>query len=131
MYGRENQRTSVKQERPSASGPQAAAAHIEDDKKTKKQLLDELAALRQQIRALEPLEGERKTIEAGTRQRLQYLLTASPAIIYTNKASGDFACTFVSENLRAIMGYTPEEMTTDPKCWSDHLHPEDAPRSLR
>ena len=26
------------------------------------------------------------------------------------------------------MGYSPEEMTTDPKCWPDHLHPEDAPR---
>ena len=73
----------------------------------------------------------RKEIEtelSGTRQRLQHLLAASPAIIYTNKASGDFSCTFVSENLRAIMGYSPEEMTTDPRCWSDHLHPEDAPR---
>ena len=76
----------------------------------------------------------RKEIEtelSGTRQRLQHLLAASPAIIYTNKASGDFSCTFVSENLRAIMGYSPEEMTTDPRCWSDHLHPEDAPRVLR
>jgi hypothetical protein len=54
---------------------------------------------------------------------LQYLLAVSPAIIYTTKASGDYACTFVSENLRAIMGYSPQEMTTDPKCWPDHLHP--------
>ena len=52
----------------------------------------------------------------------------SPAIIYTTKASGDFGCTFVSENLRAIMGYSPQEMTTDPKSWPDHLHPDDAPR---
>jgi PAS domain S-box-containing protein len=74
---------------------------------------------------------ERKSIETelkGTRQRLQYLLAVSPAIIYTNQASGDYACTYVSENLRAIMGYTPDEMTTDPRCWADHLHPEDAPR---
>ncbi len=26
------------------------------------------------------------------------------------------------------MGYAPEEMTTDPKCWPERLHPEDAPR---
>jgi PAS domain S-box-containing protein len=26
------------------------------------------------------------------------------------------------------MGYTPQEMTTDPKCWPDHLHPQDARR---
>ena len=69
-----------------------------------------------------------KTIESGPRHRLQFLLAASPAILYTTRASGDFACTFVSENLRAIMGYTPKEMTTDPKSWPDRLHPEDAPR---
>jgi PAS domain S-box-containing protein len=76
---------------------------------------------------------ERKSIEAeliGTRQRLQYLLSVSPAIIYTTKASGDYACTFVSENLRLIMGYSPIEMTTDPKCWPDHLHPDDAARVI-
>ena len=77
-------------------------------------------------RILRPSKSERKAIAKelkGTRQRLQYLLAVSPAIIYTTKASGDFGCTFVSENLRAIMGYSPQEMTTDPKCWPDHLHP--------
>ena len=52
----------------------------------------------------------------GARQRMQSLLAVSPAIIYTTQASGDgYRCTFVSENLRSIMGYSPEEMTTDPK----------------
>ena len=64
----------------------------------------------------------------SARQRLQYLLAVSPTIIYTTKASGSYACTFISENLRAIMGYAPEEMTTDPKCWPERLHPEDASR---
>jgi PAS domain S-box-containing protein len=76
---------------------------------------------------------ERKSIESeliGTRQRLQYLLSVSPAIIYTTKASDDYACTFVSDNLRHIMGYSPIEMTTDPKCWPDHLHPDDAARVI-
>jgi PAS fold len=45
-----------------------------------------------------------------------------------NSLPGDYACSFVSENLRAIMGYRPQEMTTDPKGWPDHLHPDDAPR---
>jgi len=66
----------------------------------------------------------------SARQRLQYLLAVSPTIIYTTKASGSYACTFISENLRAIMGYAPEEMTTDPKCWPERLHPEDASRVL-
>jgi PAS domain S-box-containing protein len=65
---------------------------------------------------------------SSERQRLQYLLSVNPAIIYTTKAAGDFGCTFVNENLRAIMGYSPQEMTTDPKCWPDHLHPDDSRR---
>ena len=65
------------------------------------------------------------------RQRLQHLLAVSPAIIYSTKASGDFACTFVSENIRTIMGFAPGDMLADPKCWPDRLHPEDAPRDLR
>ena len=41
------------------------------------------------------------------RQRMQHLLAVSPAIIYTTQSTGDgYACTFVSENLRTIMGYS-------------------------
>ena len=114
---------------PDASQPSAG----DDDKKTKKQLIDELAALRHRVKDLEAFEAERKAIATelkGTRQRLQYLLAVSPAIIYTTKATGDFACTFVSENLRAIMGYTTQEMTTDPKGWPERLHPDDARRAF-
>jgi PAS domain S-box-containing protein len=129
MYGTESRSRA----KPDVVGVPEPAAGIDDDKKTKKQLVDELSALRQRIRDLEAFEAERKAIATelkGTRQRLQYLLAVSPAIIYTTKATGDYACTFVSENLRAIMGYTPQEMTTDPKGWPDHLHPDDAPRAF-
>ena len=98
--------------------------------KSKDQLIQEL---RERVYALEEIERDRDAIEAelkATRQRLQHLLAVSPAIIYTTKASGDYACTYVSENLQPIMGYAPQEMTTDPKCWPDHLHPEDAQRVL-
>jgi PAS domain S-box-containing protein len=107
---------------------EAFEAERKATEKTKDQLINEQ---RQRISDLEAFEAERKAIATelkGTRQRLQYLLAVSPAIIYTTKASGDYACTFVTDNLRAIMGYTPREMTTDPKGWPDHLHPDDAPR---
>lgn len=103
-----------------------------DQKKSKNQLLEELVKLRQRIRALEtagPTTVE--TAPKGTGLGFQELLAASPAIIYTTQASGDYRCTFVSENLRAIMGYSPEEMIADPKTWADHLHPEDVPRVLK
>jgi PAS domain S-box-containing protein len=131
MYESDN-RSGAKGQGPSGRGVgQPVRVTTEDERKSKKQLMEELLQLRQRLSDLDAFETERKSIAKelkGTRQRLQYLLAVSPAIIYTTKASSDFACTFVSENLRAIMGYSPEEMTTDPKSWPDHLHPEDASR---
>ena len=95
-------------------GP-AASSVAADRTKSKQQLLQELEELRQRVRALETA-GRQATVELqpkGTGLGLRQLLAASPAIIYTTQASGDYRCTFVSENLRAIMGYSPEEMTTD------------------
>ena len=68
-------------------------------------------------------------LKAG-RQRLEYVLAVSPAITYTTKASGDFACTFASESSRQIMGFSPEEMFAEPNFWINHLHPQDAPRVM-
>ena len=112
----------------------AVAARLEvEEQKTIGQLIH-LIDLRQRICALHPSEDERQAIETdldGIRQRLEHLLAASPAIAYATHASGDYACTFVSENLQTIMGYAPDEMTTDPKCWPDRLHPDDAKRARR
>jgi PAS domain S-box-containing protein len=59
---------------------------------------------------------------------LEKLVAASPSVIYTTKATDDYACTFVSENLATTMGYSTWEMRDDPKFWSKRLHSEDAPR---
>ena len=104
---------------------------MEGGNKTSRQVTVELGALRERVRELEALQAEHEAMETelkGARQRYQQLLAVSPAIIYTTHASGDFACTFVSENIRAIMDFSPEEMTTDPKCWPDRLHPDEASR---
>lgn len=63
-------------------------------------------------------------------ERIRQMLAASPAIIYTTKATGNYACTFVSENLHSIFGFKPEEMVVDPKHWPDNLHPQDAARVI-
>src|SRR5262245_63098464 len=89
---------------------------MDDAKKTKEQLVEELLGLRKRVSALEALENEREAIATeltGARKRVQYLLAVSPAIIYTTHASGNYACTFVSENLHPIMGYTAEEMRSE------------------
>ena len=87
-------------------------------------------ALQQAQNEFEKRVEERTTELKKARERIQYLLTVTPGIVYTTKASGDYACTFVSENVDPIMGFSPWEMLEDPKFWSSRLHPEDAKRVL-
>jgi adenylate cyclase len=111
-----------------SSAREAPLVNSREDKRSRTELLAEIADLRRQLDAKEPFDPNHKSELKGAKQRLEHLLAVSPAIIYTNKVTGDFPCTFVSENLRAIMGFSPEEMIGDQRCWSNHLHPEDAPR---
>ncbi len=106
---------------------------MEDEKKTREQLIGELDGLRQRISGLEAFEPWRKAVEKERKEahaRLQHVLAVCPAVIYTTQASGDFKCTFVSETIQQILGYTPQEMLDDPDFWTTHLHPQDAPRAL-
>ncbi|WP_366511744.1 PAS domain-containing protein [Mesorhizobium sp.] len=66
--------------------------------------------------------------KAAAERRLAQLLSSSPAVIYSFKATGDFAPTFVSENIRAIFGYAPEEYLQDPSFWRDRVHADDLAR---
>jgi PAS domain S-box-containing protein len=71
---------------------------------------------------------ERKKAEEElikTKGRLGFLLSSVPAMIYSSKTSGDYAASFVSESVKKLMGYNPEEFTEDPEFWINHVHPED------
>jgi len=82
-------------------------------------------------RKQEEEELEKRTAELKTaRDRFQYLLTVTPGVIYTTEGSGDYACTTVSDNVDAIMGFSPWEMVEEPRFWFSRLHPDDAPRIL-
>src|SRR5262245_61514910 len=101
-----------KQENQGLGVQHAVSAYAEARTETKEQFVDELVCLHQRISALNPSETQREAIETdlnGIRQRLQYLLAVSPAVIYATRASDDHACSFVSRNLQAIMGYSPQE----------------------
>ncbi len=62
------------------------------------------------------------------KQRFQFLLASSSAMIYSCKPYGDYGATFMSENIQAILGYQPEEFLTKSNFWASHIHPDDAPR---
>ena len=62
------------------------------------------------------------------KQRLNYLLAASPAIIYSFEAKGDYLPTFISEYVKKMFGYEPCEYLEDPRFMPSHIHPDDIRR---
>ncbi|MGD9068579.1 MAG: response regulator [Methyloceanibacter sp.] len=66
--------------------------------------------------------------EQTARTRISTLLKHSPAVIYSFKAHGDFAPTFVSENLGSMLGYDVDEYMKDASFWRQHVHPDDYDR---
>ena len=69
-----------------------------------------------------------KELETAAQERLLRLLSASPAVIYSFKATDDFAPTFVSGNIVEVFGYAPSEYMEDPSFWRDRVHPDDLAR---
>ncbi|MFN6465416.1 MAG: PAS domain S-box protein [Nostoc sp. DedVER02] len=75
--------------------------------------------------------SERKHVEQELRlanERLQYLLTSSPVVIYSSKKTSSnfkFSTTFVSENVKAMVGYEARNFLENPNFWLDRVHPED------
>lgn len=61
-------------------------------------------------------------------ERLEYLLTSSASVLYSCEVSGDYAATFISQNIERITGYTAQEFLATPGFWAEHIHPDDAPQ---
>ncbi|MDY6804727.1 MAG: chemotaxis protein CheB [Cyanobacteriota bacterium] len=62
---------------------------------------------------------------AESEQYLKYLLTSSPAPIFSRAATGDNRVTFISENVKEVLGYEAKEFLADPNFWRSRVHPED------
>jgi len=89
---------------------------------------EKLAQILNNVLRLHQAESQRSEAQENlskSNARLQYLLDNSPAIIYSAVPSGDFKITFVSDNLRSVLGYEPEEVLEDPNFWFNHIHPDD------
>ncbi|MCW5312806.1 PAS domain S-box protein [Nostoc sp. KVJ3] len=82
-----------------------------------------------EISELQAALRERKHVEQELRlanERLQYLLTSSPVVIYSSKKTlGNFSTTFISKNVKAMVGYEAREFLENPSFWLHHVHPED------
>jgi diguanylate cyclase (GGDEF)-like protein/PAS domain S-box-containing protein len=66
---------------------------------------------------------ERELQEAQTKYGA--LVEHIPAIVYVDLADERMTTSYVSPQIEALLGITPEEYIDDPDLWVTHLHPED------
>ena len=63
-----------------------------------------------------------------TNDYLSLTLKSLPIIVYTARAEGDYAATYISDNVEEVTGYKPGDFIVNPKFWAEHIHPDDAQR---
>ena len=74
---------------------------------------------------------DRKRIEEALRtseERLRYLVSSSPSVIFSAKPDGDHGATYISENVLNLLGYEAREFLEDSSFWADRIHPDDVER---
>ena len=75
------------------------------------------------------LKQSAKALQATT-NRLNFLLNYSPVVIFSSKPDGDYGATFISENIKDIMGYESKAFLEYSSFWIDHLHPDDVDKLM-
>ncbi len=101
-------------------------------------LLRQLATTTENIDLAERLRNElaeRRIAEELlylNQERMKHLLSATPAVIYAASAAEQNGrrLTFVSDNVRVILGHAPGAFTTDQRFWLACVHPDDRPDLL-
>ena len=74
---------------------------------------------------------QRKRMEEeirAARERLDYMITHNPAVIYSGKPladRSDFLLTYLSERVGSMLGFEPQDFIGHPEFWGRHVHPED------
>ncbi|HTX91809.1 MAG TPA: PAS domain S-box protein [Anaerolineales bacterium] len=60
-----------------------------------------------------------------TTGRLTELVSHGPVAIYSTRAEGNHAVTYMSENVQSLLGYSAKDFIGNDTFWLDRLHPED------
>lgn len=95
------------------------ATRTQELSETNQQLEEELKQHRQSQEALATMES-----------RLRHLLLTSPAIIFSIKLGDEMKINYISNNIQAATGFSPEDYYADPDFGIVHMHPDDAPHVL-
>ena len=63
--------------------------------------------------------------------RLFHLLTETSVVVYASEPVGDYAATFISDNVKRLTGYSYRSFVRGHDFWIDHVHPDDRERVLK
>ncbi|MGH3145642.1 MAG: PAS domain S-box protein [Rubrobacter sp.] len=76
---------------------------------------------------------ERKRAEQALREaenRYRTLVERVPAVIYVDAVDEEGSTTYISPQIEALLGYSPQDYVSDPGHWKTVIHPEDRERVL-
>ncbi|TAK65487.1 MAG: PAS domain S-box protein, partial [Bacteroidetes bacterium] len=77
---------------------------------------------------------ERKNTEVALRkssEQQSLVLSSLPMVFYTTQAKESMPTTWISEKVKEITGFSPEEFIRDPLFWQSRIHPDDLQRAVR
>ena len=69
--------------------------------------------------------GQSDAALQASESHLNFLVSSSPVTIYTCEATPPFAATYISPNIKQLMGYEPEQFTNNSSFWAENIHPDD------
>jgi diguanylate cyclase (GGDEF)-like protein/PAS domain S-box-containing protein len=78
------------------------------------------------IETLQLLATELQNADAKYRALVEQI----PAIVYIDIADDTMATTYVSPQIEALLGITPQEYIEDAELWTKQLHPDDRERAV-
>ncbi|MBL4866680.1 MAG: response regulator, partial [Pseudomonadales bacterium] len=81
------------------------------------------------VRDLSELKDDKQKIRALGEQ-LTTLGDALPVIIYARDSSEDYRFTYISDKVKEITGFEPQDFTQKESFWIDRIHPDDKGKIL-
>ena len=85
---------------------------------------DEIGACSRALSEADHLLTRRETELRDTQRFLERLIETSPTVVFRQDPR-TLQVTYVSPNVARILGYTADEILSQPNFWMDHIHPED------
>lgn len=62
--------------------------------------------------------------------RHEYLLNFSPTIVYAARIDDTHSFTFISSNVKELLGFESDYCLNNPDFWQKHIHPEDYKKTI-